>query len=126
MGKGNQMGQAPRERGYTSCCLATILKKTKVQTNTLLLTLLRCDLSSLGLCRLVSQLELLLLFKLWGGIGGLEEFTELNVMLCLVKLLIPGDASGATLCRDPVPSRPAGDSRTSWATEWSACIVMRG
>lgn len=114
------------ERDYTSCCSATILNKTKVQANTLLLTLLRCDLSSLGFCRLVSPLELLLLFKLWGGIGGLEEFTRLNVMLCLVNVLIPGDASGATLCRDPIPSRPADDSRTRWATECSGCIVIRG
>ena len=116
----------PWEQDYTSCYLATILNNTKDQANTLPLTLLRCDLSSLGLCRLVSPLELLLLFKLCGGIGGLEEFTGLNVMLCLVNVLIPGDISGVTLCRDPVPSRPADDSRTSWATEWSARIVMRG
>ena len=114
------------ERDYTSWCLATILNKAKVQASTLLLTLLRCDLSSLALCRLVSPLELLLLFRFWGGIGGLEEFTGLNVMLCLVYALIPRDASAATLCRDPVPSRLADDSRTSWATEWSAFIVMRG
>ena len=47
-------------------------------------------------------------------------------MLCLVYVLIPGDAFAATLCRDPVPSRPADDSRTSWATEGSVCRVMRG
>ena len=75
---------------------------------------------------MVSPVELLLLFRFWGGIGGLEEFTGLNVMLCLVYALIPRDASAATLCRDPVPSRLADDSRTSWATEWSAFIVMRG
>ena len=117
---------AASERDYTSRCLATILNKTEVLASTLILTLLRCDLSSLAFCRLVSPLELLLLFKLWGGIGGLEEFTGLNVMLCLVYVLIPGDAFATTLCRDPVPSRPADDSRTSWATEWSVCRVMRG
>ena len=104
----------------------TAAEDTKVQANALLLTVLRCDLSSLGLCRLVSPVELLLLFKLWGGIGGLEEFTGLNVMLCLVNVLIPGDAFGTTLCRDPILSRPADDSRTRWATECSGCIVMRG
>ena len=59
--------------------------------------------------------------------GGLEEFAGLNVMLCLVNVLIAEDESGVALCRDPVPSRPADDSRTSCLTEelpvWA---VIRG
>lgn len=81
-----------------------------------LLTPLRCDLSSLGLVRLVSLLELLLLCKLWGGMGGLV-LTGPNVMLCLVNIFAPGEPSGVTLCVDLVPSRPADDWRRNWATE---------
>ena len=108
----------------TSCCYSSILDKTKVQANTLLHTLLRCDLFSLGLCLLVSPLEVLLPLKLWGGNGGLEAFTGLNVILCLLNVLIPGDAFRTTLCRDLVSSRPADDSRPSWAIECSVCIEM--
>ena len=58
--------------------------------------------------------------------GGLEEFTGLNVMLCRVNVLIPGDDSGVALCRDPDPSRPADDSRTSCVTEeLLVCAAMR-
>lgn len=59
--------------------------------------------------------------------GGLEEFAGLNVMLCLVNVFIPWDDSGVALCRDPVPSRSADDSRTSCVTEKSpACAEIRG
>ena len=72
-----------------------------------LLTLLRFDRSSLGIGRLVSLLELLLLFKLRGGMGGLV-LTGLKVKLCLVNIFIPGEA----LFLNPVPSRPAVETRT--------------
>ena len=50
-------------------------------------------------------------------------FTGLNVKLCLVNDLIPGEDSGVALCRDPVPcrdpgpSRPADDTRANGGIE---------
>ena len=76
-----------------------------------LLTLLRFDRSSLGIGRLVSLLELLLLFKLRGGMGGLV-LTGLKVKLCLVNIFIPDEDSGVALSPNPVPSRPADETRT--------------
>lgn len=88
------------------------------------LTLLRCDLSSFGLGRLVSQLEILLLFKLRGAMGGLV-LTGLNFKLCLESNFIPGEDSGVDLCRDPVPPCPADNSGANWATA-EVCGEMQG
>lgn len=77
------------------------------------LTLLRCGLCGLVLGRLTSLLELLLLFKVCGGIGGLA-LTGLNVKLCLVNPLIPVVDSGR---RDPDPFRPADDNLANCVAE---------
>ena len=74
----------------------------------MLLTLLRCDLSSLKRGRLVSLLELLLLklIKFRVDMGGLLS-TGLNEMLCRVNTFDPGDECWDCL----VSSRPAEGKR---------------
>lgn len=92
----------------------------------MLFILFCCDLFSLVFCCLVLLFEFLLLFKFWGGIGGLEEFIGLNVMLCLEYVLILGDVFGMIFCWDFVLFCFVDDSWISWVIEWLECIVMWG